>query len=114
MVKKCQRCGQSAYDDAVAFCKYCGNKFPEKEIVLLHQIRDDLKDTQELTNKSNISVLFLTIGLFAYTAVLLLIGERNFIIQYGFTSTELYIICAILGFYALIGAGIYFLFRKKK
>jgi uncharacterized membrane protein YvbJ len=47
MVKKCECCEKFTSEDAAAFCMYCGNRFPEDQCVLLHQIRDSVDESQE-------------------------------------------------------------------
>lgn len=47
MVKKCECCEKFTSEDAAAFCMYCGNRYPEDQCVLLHQIRDSIDESQE-------------------------------------------------------------------
>jgi uncharacterized membrane protein YvbJ len=46
MVKLCECCGELSHEDAAAFCMHCGNRFPEDQCVLLHQIRDSVDESQ--------------------------------------------------------------------
>ena len=47
MVKKCEFCNKFTSRDAAAFCMHCGNRFPEDQCVLLHQIRESVDESQE-------------------------------------------------------------------
>lgn len=46
MVKICECCRKLTPQDAAVFCMHCGNRFPEDQCVLLHQILDSVDESQ--------------------------------------------------------------------